>query len=322
LAVGGDARSPGWTIESVRFEALSTGLTVAGLGTYRGALEVRRNGGALAVVNELGLEDYVRGIDEVPPSWPAAVLQAQAIAARTYAAHRAAVTDATPWRPVGADICATSTCQVYRGLDAERKAQGFGWLSAVEATAGRALMEGGRPILASYSATANGPRAMSQNGAMAMALDGRSANEILTAYYGIGPTVASMSLPATIRVALALTSSSVRISAAAPFRVLAGDGTELATAAAGEWKVVPAPGGVELQPPDGYLRQVVSPTTAPAAVVARPAGRMITATAHTAGQGPLPMAAATLALGAAGAAVTLYGRRRDRTPGAASAGRG
>ena len=79
---------------------------------------------------------------------------------------------------MGADICATSTCQVYRGLDAEKRAQGYGWLRAVEATAGRALIEGGRPIMASYSSTANGPRAMSQNGALEMANAGRSAAEI------------------------------------------------------------------------------------------------------------------------------------------------
>src|SRR3954447_1160468 len=79
----GDARTSGWTAGSVRFEPRpgpGSGLTVAGSGTYRGAIEVLRNGGGLAVRNDLGLEDYVRGIDEVPPGWPAAALQAQAIA--------------------------------------------------------------------------------------------------------------------------------------------------------------------------------------------------------------------------------------------------
>ena len=94
---------------------------MAGTGSFRGAIEVRRNGRGLAVVNHLPLEEYVRGIDEVPPSWPAAALQAQAIAARTYAAHKAMAGEAR-WRAVGADICATPTCQVYKGLDAERRA--------------------------------------------------------------------------------------------------------------------------------------------------------------------------------------------------------
>jgi len=177
---GGDLWTTGWGPETVRFEPLaqgSAGLTVAGTGTYRGAIEVRRNGPTLAVGNDLALEEYVRGIDEVPPSWPAAVLQAQAIAARTYAAHTVMAGDAR-WRAVGADICATPTCQVYRGLDAERRAAGHGWLAAVEATAGRALLAGGQPIRASYSSTANGPQAMSQNGALAMATEGRSSAEL------------------------------------------------------------------------------------------------------------------------------------------------
>ena len=132
--VAGDLRSPGLAADAVRFEPVASGsggLTVAGTGTYRGAIEVRRNGRTLAVRNDLTLEEYVRGIDEVPPSWPAAVLQAQAIAARTYAAHKVLTGDAR-WRAVGADICATPTCQVYRGLDAERRAAGHGWLPAVE----------------------------------------------------------------------------------------------------------------------------------------------------------------------------------------------
>jgi len=83
-AIGPRPSAGGWTATSVRFEPVGTGrdgLTVAGSGSYRGVVAVRGNGRALAVVNEVGFEDYVRGIDEVPPSWPAAVLQAQAIAA-------------------------------------------------------------------------------------------------------------------------------------------------------------------------------------------------------------------------------------------------
>ena len=79
---------------------------------------------------------------------------------------------------------------------------GRDWLRAVEDTAGRALLEGGRPIMASYSSTANGPRAMSQNGALEMANAGRSASEILATYYGLRPTLAPAKLPAAIKVAV------------------------------------------------------------------------------------------------------------------------
>ena len=255
----------GWTAGTVRLEPLpgSAGLSVLGTGAFRGAIEVRRNGGGLAVVNEVTLEDYVRGIDEVPASWPAAALQAQAIAARTYAAHTAMAKDAR-WRAVGADICATPTCQVYNGLDAERRARGYGWLPAVEATAGRALLSGNRPIMASYNSTADGPLAMSQNGALAMANEGRTAAEILETYYGIRPTPAKTRLPGTIRVALVMSSSSVRISSTESFRVVDGTGAELAGSGSGEWRVVPATGGgLRVVPPEDY--QPPAPPPPPAA---------------------------------------------------------
>ena len=45
------------------------------------------SGGTLEVVNVVGIESYLRGVvpSESPPSWPAAELQAQAIAARSFA---------------------------------------------------------------------------------------------------------------------------------------------------------------------------------------------------------------------------------------------
>ncbi|MGI8806974.1 MAG: SpoIID/LytB domain-containing protein [Acidimicrobiales bacterium] len=306
----------GWATGTVRVEPLpgSTGLSVAGTGTYRGAIEVRRNGGGLAVVNDLRLEDYVRGIDEVPPSWPAPALQAQAIAARTYAAHTAMAKEPR-WRAVGADICATSTCQVYRGLDAEREAQGYGWLPAVEATAGRALLSGNQPIRASYSSEANGPVAMSQNGALAMALEGRSAADILDAYYGLRPTLAPKRLPATIRVAVVMSSASVRISATGPFRVVDGSGAVLAASGTGEWRVVPAGGGVRLIPPETYQPPAAVTEGADLAVAAGPAAarrpaRVVTAAGARPSPGVWALVAVALVLAAGSSAITLT-RRQD-----------
>jgi hypothetical protein len=315
--IPGPVRAAPTGATAIRFEPVSAGaggLTVAGTGSFRGAIEVRRNGRGLAVVNHLALEEYVRGIDEVPPSWPAAALQAQAIAARTYAANTALAGDAR-WRAVGADICATPTCQVYRGLDTERKAQGHGWLPAVEATAGRALIEGGRPIRASYSSTANGPRAMSQNGALAMAKEGRSAAEILAAYYGLRPTLAPAKLPAAIRVALEMSTSTVRLTAGGPFRVVDGAGTPLATGGAGEWAVVAGGDGVRLVPPASYTGEPAPPAAAapmlnaaPPAAVRRP-GRMVMAAAPAKAAGGWAMAAAVLALGTAAMTITVRRRR-------------
>src|SRR5690606_36952158 len=78
---------------------------------YRGVVEAAAGGDGLRVVNELDVEQYLRGMGEVRnPSWPQASLQAQAVAARTYAlrAMRA-----------NGEICATQRCQVYLGQQAE-----------------------------------------------------------------------------------------------------------------------------------------------------------------------------------------------------------
>jgi SpoIID/LytB domain protein len=83
---------------------------------YRGDLQVVDTGSSSAVVNRVPLEDYLRGVlpREVLPSWAgegggrgAQALQAQAVAARSYAI-------ASP-RSSYATTCDTTACQVYGG---------------------------------------------------------------------------------------------------------------------------------------------------------------------------------------------------------------
>ena len=149
------AARPGWTVDRVRFEPLDAPLGVAGVGDYKGVLELARAGGGVAVVDEVGLDDYVKGISEVPVSWPAEAQKAQAIAARTYALWQ------MQRRPAGAaaDICPTQACQVYAGLAKERRPGAEAWTSAVEATSGQVLLWRGGPIVAKYSST-NGGRSI------------------------------------------------------------------------------------------------------------------------------------------------------------------
>ncbi len=56
-------------------------------GVYRGSLDFSPGPSGVLAVNNVGLEDYVRGVvaAESPASWPAEALLAQAVAARTYA---------------------------------------------------------------------------------------------------------------------------------------------------------------------------------------------------------------------------------------------
>ncbi|MEO6206859.1 MAG: SpoIID/LytB domain-containing protein, partial [Candidatus Limnocylindrales bacterium] len=93
-AAGAKERKPpapprGWVVDRARFENLAPDgfLLAPGTGDVHGVLEVVPAGGGVAVVNELPLDDYLRGVAEVPSTWPVEALKAQAIAARTFALH-------------------------------------------------------------------------------------------------------------------------------------------------------------------------------------------------------------------------------------------
>ncbi|MDP8958011.1 MAG: SpoIID/LytB domain-containing protein [Actinomycetota bacterium] len=123
---------------------------------FGGRLEVRASLGGLAVIEHVGVEDYLMGIEEVPLSWPMEALRAQAVAARTYLAWTFQAGRAGAGATHGFDICATDACQVYRGIDQVGRPQGDRWVQAVRDTAGEILLYEGRPAQALYSSTSGG----------------------------------------------------------------------------------------------------------------------------------------------------------------------
>jgi SpoIID/LytB domain protein len=135
-------------------------VSLEGVGEYHGVLELRRTAAGVGAVNDVALEDYLTGISEVPSSWPAEALRAQAIASRTYLLWVLGSPPAGDAAALGAQICATDSCQVYSGVAKERAPNGANWAAAVRDTAGLALFSGGAPILAKYSAC-NGGRSVS-----------------------------------------------------------------------------------------------------------------------------------------------------------------
>ena len=135
-------------------------VSLDGVGDYRGILELRRTATGVGAVNDVALEDYLKGISEVPSSWPAEALRAQAVAARTYLLWVLGTPPGGDAAALGAQICATDSCQVYSGVAKERAPGGANWAAAVRDTAGLALLSGGSPILAKYSAC-NGGRSVS-----------------------------------------------------------------------------------------------------------------------------------------------------------------
>jgi len=93
------------------------------------------------------IEDYVKRIYEVPNSWGdnggMEALKAQAIAARSYA--MVYTNNGT------GSICDSQSCQVFQ--DGEK---GGNWNTAVEATRGKVMTQGGQTIKAWYSSTHGG----------------------------------------------------------------------------------------------------------------------------------------------------------------------
>lgn len=99
--------------ESLAFET-DSGLVSWDGESYRGALLFIARDSRLLVINRLDVEDYLRGVvpAEMQASWPAEALRAQAIAARSYVLNSLS--------PVADyDICASTDCQVYRGISLE-----------------------------------------------------------------------------------------------------------------------------------------------------------------------------------------------------------
>ena len=80
---------------------------------------------------------YLYGLDEVPALWPAQALQAQVIAARSYAALRRDAFDGAR-AACRCDVYATTQDQVYRGYEKEAEgpdgSYGRRWVDAVNAT--------------------------------------------------------------------------------------------------------------------------------------------------------------------------------------------
>lgn len=119
---------------------------------YRGRIEVFANlRGNLTVVNELPLEDYVRGVvaNELSPGgYPSLeALKAQAIAARTYA-----LKNRGQFLSQGFDLLPTTRSQVYRGLISENPLSS----RAVDETRGLIATYNGEPINALYTSTCGG----------------------------------------------------------------------------------------------------------------------------------------------------------------------
>lgn len=154
LQVGADLSIGGRTLASpVTFSSGTTPLRL-GRAAYRGKLVLVSNGKRLQVVNALPLESYVLGVvgREMPSSWPAAALEAQAVATRSYAlAELLNVVTARNF-----DLYSDTRSQVYGGIQAESAAV----TAAVQATARQVVLYGGK-VATTYFSSSSGGRTVS-----------------------------------------------------------------------------------------------------------------------------------------------------------------
>lgn len=114
-----------------------------------GIVQLVRRGKGVLVVNQVDLEEYVKGVvpAEVNSAWHPEMLKVQAVAARTYALYQHMLSASRDY-----DVAASIQDQVYRGrqgIDARVE-------QAVESTRGLVVTHQGAPIYAAFSSTAAG----------------------------------------------------------------------------------------------------------------------------------------------------------------------
>lgn len=123
---------------------------------YRGLLSFAINSTVMTAVNTIDLEQYLYGVvpSEMPQSYEAEALKAQAVAARTYAMTKLAAHTAS-----GYQLCDTTNCQVYKGYSGEAVPT----TKAIDQTEGHVATYAGKPIQAVFSASTGGYTENSEN---------------------------------------------------------------------------------------------------------------------------------------------------------------
>jgi stage II sporulation protein D len=132
-------------------------VSIAGVGTYRGALEAvptEEAAGSLNVVNALPVDQYVMGVvpNESPPSWPLEELKAQAVASRSFALTAGVGGN-------GFDLYSDTRSQVYKGLGSEYERSN----QAARETKGQVVIYGGKIAETLFSACSGGHTESIQN---------------------------------------------------------------------------------------------------------------------------------------------------------------
>ena len=127
---------------NVKGEVLLSGLK------YSGVIEVWKGNNGLYIVNEVSLEDYIKGVvvAEVGSSWDIEALKAQAVVSRTYALYQKMNNGKMPYH-----LTSSVLHQVYKSGNVPESIA-----RAVNETKGEILTYEGKPIVAYYHSTSGG----------------------------------------------------------------------------------------------------------------------------------------------------------------------
>ena len=104
----------------IYFRSSGSGAAFAVKGNqYRGVIKAIASPSGVTLVNQVSMEDYLKGVVpcEIVPSWQMDAIKAQAVAARTYAMFHK-----NGYRSAGYDVTDDTRTQVYRGVSAETEA--------------------------------------------------------------------------------------------------------------------------------------------------------------------------------------------------------
>lgn len=139
-----------WHLSALQIAPLKGGYVFINKRIFRGKINlIVKANGKILVVNELGLEDYLRGVlcQEVAPAWPMDALKSQAIIARSYALYQKQFPKAEDF-----DLTSDIYSQVYGGKSSES------WRTnrAVALTRGKIITYQGKVLPAYYHAACGG----------------------------------------------------------------------------------------------------------------------------------------------------------------------
>lgn len=205
LAVIINKKPVGLGTNQIRIITKEPGFLCAKRAWYRGDFIINNMGSSVTLINDIELEEYLKGVvpSEMPSKWNREALRAQAIAARSYAV---ATRNAGKHASKGFDLVATTADQAYGGASAEKETTS----KAVEDTKGIVLVQDKKVLPTYYHASSGGQTkvwksgssflqsvpsfdagtkknghgvGMSQHGANNLAAQGYNAYQILNYFY-------------------------------------------------------------------------------------------------------------------------------------------